>query len=873
MSFLRYFRRIRWDDVRAEELRSYVDIETEANIARGMPAGEARHAAQRKLGNAASVREEIYRMNSLVFLETLQQDLQYGFRTLFRRNPGFTLVALAALTLGIGFNTAMFSVLNSVLLRPLPYPDSERLVLVWENSRRQHNPRNVVAAADFLDWQARNHVFTAMSAMAGVQDTLTGAGEPEEVAGLRVNASYFSLLGVHPLMGRTFTAEEDRPRAPAVVLISHRLWTRKFGADASVIGRTIVLEGEPHMLIGVMPPGFQSLGSTPDIVMPLGFDPARDYRSRGGRYLRVLARLKPGVTLEQAQREMDAIGAALQKEHVQFNTGWGVTLVRMDDQITGGARPALLVLMGAVGFVLLIACANVANLLLARAATRGRELAVRVSLGAGPGRILRQLLTEGIVLATAGCLSGGLLAVSLVRWLRILEPPGLPRVQELNVDWKVLLFTAGLSLMAGVIFGLAPAFHARQNQLADAIMTGRGNLPHKRQQRVGNVFIALEAAVAVILLVGAGLMTRTLLRLQAVNPGFDARNLLTMEIDLPGGKYGEPSRQVNFFESAVQEVRRLPGVIAVGAIAGLPFAGMAPGTSFHAAGRPAPAPGQAPVAEVRVIHPEYFRAMRIPLLQGRNFDSRDYRQGAPRVYVVNQELAQSEFPNEDPIGKHLVVDMADSIPGEIIGVTGGVLTYGLSDAVKPMVYYVNPQLPLGYTSLAIRTAGDPMRLAPQVIAAIHSLDKDQPVSDVQTMEDRMTLSTARTRYTALLLALFAAVAMALAGSGIYGVTSYTVARRTQEIGVRMALGAGQWDVWTMVIRQGMAPVAAGMAAGAAASLAITRFLSSLLFGVGSRDPVTYLAVSVFLALVALMACLIPARRATRVEPLRALNYE
>ena len=868
-----YFRRASTDAELAREIQSYIDIETSDNIARGMDAREARDAATRKFGNSTLIREEIYQMKSIVFFETFVQDVRYGLRTIFRGSPGFAFVAILALTLGIGLSTAMFSVFSTILLHPLPYRDSQSLVMVWENNRIRNHPRNVIAPADFLDWRARNHVFEGMSAIAYYSDTLTGLGEPEQITGHGVNANYLSLLGVQPILGRSFTVEEDRPGAAGTVVISHQFWMRKLGGTVSALGRQITLDGAPCTVVGILPPNFKSVGATPDFLRPVRLNPAIDYRVRNGRSMRSIARLKPGVTLNQARVEMDEIARRLEAEHPKFNTGWGVTLVPIDDQITGAARPALFVLMGAVAFVLLIACANVANLLLARATARDRELAVRVSLGAGTGRIVRQLLTESMILSGVGCLFGTLVAAWSVRSIRALAPRDVPRIDELSLDWHVLAFTAAIGLLAGILFGLAPAFHAVKSGLANTLRAGRGNSNHGTQRRAGSFFIVVETALAFMLLVGAGLMIRTLFHMQAVDPGFDAKRVLTMQVILNSSKYQEPARRVEFFERAVRELRRIPGVEAAASIAGLPFAGLASATSFTVVGRPELPPGQSPVTDVRVIHRDYLQTMHIPLLRGRNFDSRDFRPGAPRTFVISKELARSVFPNEDPIGKSLVVAMGDSKPGEIVGIAGDILHYALDGDVKPMVYYAIPQLPMSYASLVLRTAGDPMSFGSQAIAAIHSIDRDQPVTEIQPMEQLLAGSIARTRYAMLLLAIFAGVAMLMAAAGIYGVTSYAVVRRTQEIGIRMALGAQRRNVLTMIMRQSMTPVVAGVAAGLCGAFALRRLLASFLFGVGPADPATYAGVVAFLLAVAIAACSLPARRATKVNPVKALNYE
>jgi putative ABC transport system permease protein len=807
----------------------------------------------------------------------LWQDLRQGARSLIKQ-PTFTIVAVITLALGIGANTAIFSVVHAVLLRSLPYRDADRLVTVWEHNRLRGNAQNVINLGNFFDWKDRNRVFEDMATFFDMSFNLTSGGEPEEIPTQVATPNLFNILGVSPIMGRTFTEDDGKPGAARVVTLSFGLWHRRFGGDPQIIGRKLILNGGEAMVIGVMPANFNwhvNAGSMTRKMAEMWapWQINESMKRRGGRFASAVARLKTGVTPEQAQAEMNVIGSQLESQYNEFNANWGVNVVPLRKQFTGEIRLALLVLLGAVGMVLLIACANVANLLMARAAARQREIAVRAALGAGRWRIVRQLLTESLLLAGLGGFAGLTLASWGTDLLVSLAPPDLLNLPQVKINVVVLGFTLGISLLTGVIFGLAPAFEATRLNLSESLKEGGKSAGGRRAQRLRNSLVILEAALALVLLVGAGLLIRSFARLQGVDPGFNAHNLLTMKVSLPGRKYDTDQKRINFFRQAIAQMQSLPGVESAGAVSFLPFAAPHAGTLVEIDGRPKLPPGQGLVTGVMVSDLNYFRTMQIQLKRGRLFTDQEATEQR-HVVVINETFARQHFPNEDPLGKRVKIYMQGTDdPCEIIGIIGDSKHMNLDAEVKPMSYWPHPELAYSGMTFVIRTQGEPTAVAGAARNVIRALDPEQPVSDVRAMESLIGTSVARSRFNTLLLAIFAVVALLLAGVGIYGVMSYLVAQRTREIGVRMALGARATDAIWLIVRRGMVLAIAGMAMGLAASFALTRLMKTLLFDVSATDPLTFAGIPLLLALVALLACLIPARRASKVDPMIALRHE
>jgi putative ABC transport system permease protein len=811
-------------------------------------------------------------------METLAQDARYAVRMLLK-NPGFTLVAALALALGIGANTAIFSVVNAVMIRPLPYRDASRLVMVWEDNRTRGKHQNVISPANFLDWKEQNDAFEDMAALYDTRLNLTDVADPEEIAAQRVTLNMFDLLGAQPMLGRTFEPDDAQPARQDSVVLSYGLWQRRFGGNPSIVGQTIKLNSEIYTILGVMPPDYQLFvnngsltGARPELWAPMLF--GNEDRTRRGRYAMAVGRLRQGVTLEQAQSQMTALGDALEKQYPDFNTGWGINLVPFREQFTGEMRKPLLTLLGAVAFVLLIACANVANLLLARAAARQKEMAIRLAIGASRGRIVRQLLIESTVLALLSGAAGLLLAMWGVDALVALGPKSLLPPGGARLNLVVLGFTMLVALATGVLFGLAPALEASRPNLNDALKEGgKTAASGGRAHRLRNLFVIVEVALALVLLVGSGLLIKSFARLQAVNPGFNAQNLLTVRVSLPYAKYHEEGQSGRFFREALERVRQIPGVRSASAINYLPFAGPGAGTGYSVAGRPFPRPGEWPVVDSRVCDADYFQTMGIPLIKGRTFSERE-QMVKSHVVIVNETLARDMFPGEDPIGKRLLIQMMNDPPAcEIIGVVGDVKHSGLDSQVRAMSYWPHVELAYPFMTLVARTDGNPLAYVAAVRREVQALDNDQPIANVYTMEQLISESVARARFSTTLLAIFAAVALILASVGIYGVMSYSVTQRTHEIGLRMALGADRASVMAMVIRQGMTLAIMGVGVGIIAALALTRLLASLLFSVSTTDPITFITIALTLTGVALAACFVPARRATRVDPMIALRYE
>ncbi|HEX4947024.1 MAG TPA: ABC transporter permease, partial [Blastocatellia bacterium] len=772
------------------------------------------------------------------------------------------------------------SVVNAVLLEPLPYKDADNIVLVWENNRRRSpDQRNVVNPANFMDWQEQNTVFSEMAAFIDVSAILTNDGEPEELPAQLASPNLFTLLGVEAIRGRAFNSDDGKPDAPRVAVISYGLWQRRFGGDPNIIGRKLILNRNESTVIGVMPVGFQwhirqnSLsGRVADVWMPYVI--TSEMRQRRGRFLSTVARLKPGVTIAQAQAEMTGLGARLEQQYSDFNTNWGVNVVPLRTQLVGEIRLALWILLGAVAFVLLIACANVANLLLARATARQKEIAVRAALGATRGTVIRQLLTESVMLSVLGGSAGLVLAWWGTEALIRLSPPELADLQAVQISLPVLLFTFVIALLTGIIFGLVPAVEAARVDLNETLKEGGKNPGStSRSHRLRNVFVVAEVALALVLLICAGLLIRSFAHLQAVDPGFNASNLLTMRVSLPGRKYDNDQKRLTFFRQAIERMQTLPGVEAAGAISFLPFAGPGAGTSVAIEGRPPLPAGQQLTTGVLVSDWNYFRTMQIPLKRGRLFTEQEATE-MRHVVVINEAFAQKYFPNEEPLGKRIIISMKDeNVPTEIIGIVADSKFTTLDSTVEPMSYWPHPELVYPSMTLVLRTKGEATSLAAAARDVIRALDSEQPVSDVRTMESVLAKSVSRARFNTLLLAVFALVALLLAAVGIYGVMAYSVSQRSHEIGIRMALGARQNDVLQLVLRQGMKLALLGVAIGLGAAFGLTRLLTTLLFGVKATDPFTFAGIALLLAGIALLACYIPARRATKVDPMIALRYE
>ncbi len=816
-------------------------------------------------------------------METLFKDIRYGFRGLLKR-PGFTLIAVVTLALGIGANTAIFSVVNAVLLRPLPYPNADRLVAISENSLQ--DPDISVAYPDYLDWRAQQSVFEEMSARMPEGGIITGANEPERVIGRMVTPSFFPTLGVQPMLGRAFTEAEDSPGAPPVMVISHGLWQRQFAGAADAIGKSITFNGAPWTVIGVMPAWFDFYGRTNinnDFFTPLGRLHSQEFmQDRNSHTVRVTARMKPGVSVEQARSELSALAARLATVYPASNAGVGATTRSFLDDYVGDARQSLRVIFTAVALMLLIACANVANLMLARATTRRREIALRLALGASRWRIARQLITESLVLAIAGGAIGVLLATWGVNLLSRLNTGDLSRMDEVSIDARVLGFTFLITLIVGILSGLFPALQNSRLGLNEALKEGDRTSSAGAGGKLRRSLVAAEVALAFMLLVGAGLTVRSFQRLTSVQPGFDPQNVLTFRIRLPDAKYKEASQTFAFSREAMLRVSALPGVERVAVSTGFPL-GRASENGYLVEGQPEPLPGHGPRSFRQDVSDDYHNALKIPLLAGRLFNAQDTEK-SPLVVIVDQEFVARSFPNQaarEVLGKRLRF-AGDSDDGwrEIVGVVGHVKQSGLDEESRAQIYRPWTQITSKWKAdftrapdMIVKTSVDPVSLIGAIKREIRAIDKDQPIAQVRTLDDKLSESIAPQRFTLLLLGIFALIALSLASAGIYGVVSYAATQRTHEIGVRMALGARPLDVLKLVVRQGMSGVVIGVGLGLAGAFATTRLMSTLLFDVTAKDPVTFVVVTAVLMIVALLACYIPARRATKVDPLVALRYE
>jgi putative ABC transport system permease protein len=804
-------------------------------------------------------------------METLIRDLRYGMRMLIK-NPAFTAVAVITLALGIGANAALFSVVNGVLLKSLPFKDPDRLLFVWETNSRLAVPTLAASKLNYRDWKEQNHAFDLMAARQPLTVNLTSGDKPEKIQGERISADYFQTLGIDPIAGRTFLAEEDRPGGERVVLLSYGLWQRRFGGDPKIIGQTVMMNGQSTTVTGVMPNDYR-----PNVEFWVPLAANFNNSDRGLHELQVIGRLAPGVTREQAQSEMSNIAQGLAEQYPDINTGWGIVLVPVHQMIVQNIRPALLILLGAVVFVLLIACTNVANLLLARAASREREIAIRVALGASRLRLVRQVLTESVLIALIGGALGVLIALWGTDFLIGLNPQGIPRAQEIGVDSRVLGFAVIVSVISGVVFGLVPALQASNPNLNETLKeSGKASAGNLRGRRIRGTLVVIEVALSLMLLVGAGLLIKSFSKLQEIDAGFNREKLLTMQLFLPPAQYPKAEDQVAFYKESLRRFSSLPGVTSVSTITQAPLAGGGPQYIFSVEGQPLPSPSDAPVSSYRVVSPDYFQTMGIPLVKGRTFTEADGLSSLP-VIIINQNMAATMWPGEDPIGRRMTVGVP--LPGEtpeyttVVGVVGNVKHTTLSGETGMQMYQPAFQAPARNLTYILRTAVEPTSIVESARGAIASLDPTLPVSNVKTMERIIYESVAPFRFNLYLLGLFAVVAMILTTIGVYGVISYSVTQRTQEIGIRMALGARPGAVRALILKQGLILSSAGLAIGLAASFFLTRFMSSLLYGVSATDPLTFAAVALFLGAVALAASYLPARKATRIEPIIALRYE
>ncbi len=850
-----------------EELRFHIEQQTEQNIRLGMNPEEARYAARKAFGGVEQAKERSRDARGVRWLEDLWQDLRYGARMLLKK-PGFTLIAVVTLALGIGANTAIFSVVNAVLIRPLPYQEPDRLVIL--NEIPPGGGQFSIAPGNFADWRDQSGSFVGMAAFRGMSLNLTGDGEAERLRGQRLSANCFALLGVKPALGRGFLPEEDQPEHNQVVMLSHGLWQRRFGGRPDLVGKMLTLDGNGYTVIGIMPSDFRFFADT-EVWIPLALT-LQERASHDKHDFSAIARLKPNVSLEQAQAEMSALAGRLAAQYPKSNADWGIRLTSLRDWVVGPLQPVLLALLGAVVFVLLIACANVANLLLARSAARQKEVAIRAALGASRLRVARQLLTESLLLGVVGGVIGLLLAVWGVHLLSSLTPAGLG-VETVAIDGRALGFTFMISVLTGLLFGLAPAMQATSPNLTESLKEGgRSGSEGGGRNRTRSLLVIAEVALSLVLLIGAGLMIKSFTRLFQVNPGFQSKGLLTMQFFLPKSKYSERTNQAAFFQQLTEKITTLPGVASVGAASTLPFK-IDEVQEFIIGGRPPITPGKEPSANYYAVNADYFRAMEVPLLKGRVFTERDTKE-APRVVIINESLARRFFPHEDPIGKRMDISKGGfGTWREIVGVVGDVKHYSLDSKTTVQIYEPYLQVPYPAMNLAVRTTGDPAGIAAAIRSQVAAMDKDQPVANIKTMERIVSDSVTRQRFSALLFALFAGVALMLAAVGIYGVMSYYVTQRTREIGIRMVLGAERRDVLKLVVGKGMVLALSGVMIGLAAAFALTRLMSKLLFGISATDPATFAAISLLLASVALLACWIPARRATKVDPLVALKHE
>jgi putative ABC transport system permease protein len=860
----------------SDEVRFHLERQVEENIAAGMAEQEARRDAVREFGGVEQVKEECRDARRVNVLENLLQDVRYGIRTL-RKSPSFTFFAVAVLALGIAANSAIFSVADAVLIRPLPYRDANRLVMVWEDASAYGFPKDTPAPGNFADWKSRNQVFEDVAAHSfGGSFDLIGDGNPEELAGKKVTANLFSILGVSPALGRDFQTADDVADAPLVVILSHGLWLRRFGADPQIVGKEITLNYEKRTIIGVMKRGLQFPDRETELWVPFRLS-KEQLTDHGSHFLGVVARLKPGMALKTANANLATIAQQLQKEYPDSNAEIGAFAVPLREELAGDVRPAILMLVGAVCFVLLIACANVANLLLSRATGRRRELAMRLTLGATRARIIQQILTESVLLAILAGAAGLLLSVWGTRFLATLIPSGIAPLAGTGVDTRVLLFTTVVSLATGVLFGIIPASRVSQFDLSYSLKQGGGQSGvGSGGHKLRDALVICEVALAIVLLTGAALMIRSLQNLYHLDPGFHAEHVLVVRTPLPRQKYEAFAARVSFYDRVLANVEALPGVVTAGYTTWIPLTNPGGAAGIAVEGRPEPTPGHWLIPNIRIISKDYPAALRMKLVDGRFFNGGDGA-GTLLVALINQTMARDYWPGETALGKRLRIgSYKEGAPWiTIVGIVGDVHQAGLDVPARPEMYFPYQQQNNGYDPeyLAVRTSGDPRALAEEVRQQVWAVDSEQPVAGVMPLADFVDDNLASRKMQASLLGGFAGLALLLVTIGIYAVLSFAVTQRTQEIGVRVAMGAQPGDVLRMIFSQGLKLFLIGAGIGLAVALALSRALVHLLFGVSAYDPASFAGVTILLAAVALLACYVPARRATRVDPLIALRYE
>jgi putative ABC transport system permease protein len=864
-------RRDRLDNNLDDELRSHLEMRAADNLAAGMTPEEARYDAQKRFGNTTLLKENIRAVDIIGWLDTVARDFRYALRIL-HRSPGFTAVAVLTLALGIGANTAIFSIVDAILLRPLPYPEPDRLVRIWESSLKFDSPRNVVNPLNFQDWRDHSQSFESMAAISGLMTNLSSHGQPIAVQGMQVSPEFFSILRIAPFLGRTFTPAEAVPGQDRSVILSYELWQRQFGADRAIVGQKVDVDGLPNEVIGIMPKGFSFPKIKAEVWTPLPLTRSEEWK--GGRFLTVVARLKPGVSIGQAQQDMLRVANFTAQARPDNNKNWSAGVFPMLEDATQGVRRPLWVLLASVGFLLLIACANVANLLLMRGTGRMREMAVRSALGAARSRIILQLFVESLLLSLAGMAAGLLFAHLGLGSLLALIPQNapLPRSEPIAIDARVLLFTFLASLFTTVVFGLAPALRLSRVDLQNALKQGtlRGGVGGHQSLR--RFFAVAEVAPALLFSVGAGLMLRSFARLISVDPGFSPEHVLTMHIWTSPSRYHDNLKRSQYVDHILDEIRNTPGVQSAGSTHFLPLTEKISGSCFSPADQPALSPAESPSAQFLIISSGYFQAMGTPLLSGRDFKDRDSFNSQP-VAIVNRAFVERFYSRQGVLGKQLRVCWTIEKSVEIVGVVADARQAQLRDAPEPTIFLSNSQAPMYFATLVVRAAGDPRQIARSAEAAVHRVDADQAVSDIQTMNTVFSDSVSSPRFQAVLLLGFAGLAVALAMIGVYGIVSYSISQRTNEIGIRVALGARSADVVRLVLREALTLAAIALLLGLAGSLALSRVLQTLLFEVTPTDPATLASACGLVLAVSALAAVLPARRATHIDPIVALRYE